>query len=371
MRTIKKQTYINDQSALEGFVNEATGSSWMAVDTEFERVRTFYPKLCLIQIAIPRQSVCIDPLVDLDLTSMCRLFEDPGILKIFHSARQDREVLQHSQGISLTNIFDTQVAAALTGYGDQIGYGHLVNEVCDVQLSKAFTRTPWGRRPLTDDEILYAMDDVEYLDDLYTHLLEMLEKTSRTTWLTEECSALVSRDLSGNDPVAIEKVVKACRKFDRTTQSVAHALARWREARARRKDRPREWLLGTSVIVSLAQIRPKTLNALDGIPDLEPGTIKHQGEQILKAIREGENAAPSFNPFSLSPQQDSETKALGNQLWKHLGELCEAASIPTSLVARRDDIRALAGGRLDLRLMSGWRKEFAGELLSKMAFGTN
>ena len=95
MRTVKKQTYINDQSAVEGFVNEATGSSWMAVDTEFERVRTFYPKLCLIQIAIPRQSVCIDPLVDLDLTSMCRLFEDPGILKIFHSARQDLEVLQH------------------------------------------------------------------------------------------------------------------------------------------------------------------------------------------------------------------------------------------------------------------------------------
>ena len=371
MRTIKKQTYISDQSALEGFVNEATGSSWIAVDTEFERVRTFYPKLCLIQIAIPRHSVCIDPLVDLDLNPLCRLFEDSGTLKIFHSARQDLEVLQHSLSVALSSIFDTQIAAALTGYGDQIGYGHLVKEICDVQLSKAFTRTPWGRRPLTDDEILYAIDDVEYLDDLYTHLLEMLEKTSRTTWLTEECSALVSRDLSGNDPGAIEKVAKACRKFDRITQSVAHALARWREERARRKDRPREWILATSVIVSLAQIRPKTLSALDRIQDLEAGTIKHQGEQILKAIRDGENAAPSFKPFSLSPQQDSETKALGNRLWKRLGELCEAASVPTSLVARRDDIRALAGGCLDLRLMSGWRKEFAGELLSKMAFGTN
>ena len=365
LRVGKHHEYIDRQESLDKFISAARDAPWIAVDTEFERVRTFYPRLCLIQLAIPTTSACIDPLADLDLQGLRKILCDSAAIKIFHAARQDLEVLQHALGIVPNHLFDTQIAAAMGGHGDQIGYAQIVKELCGVELSKAFTRTPWCRRPLSQEEILYALDDVEYLDDLYAALKANLSAMGRIEWLEEDCAMLIADDYSENE-AAVEKVLRACSAMDRTSQSVAHALAQWREETAKRRDRPREWLLSTAAIVSLAHERPATCQALSRIAELQPGTVKHRGDEILSAIQTGEKNAPSFNPVKRPTRPDPKTKALGNEMWRVLGELCANADLPTSCVARRDEIRALAAGTPSDRLMSGWRREFAGNQLMQM-----
>lgn len=366
LRVGKHHEYIDRQDSLDKFINAARDAPWIAVDTEFERVRTFYPRLCLIQLAIPTTSACIDPLADLDLQGLRKILCDSAAIKIFHAARQDLEVLQHALGIVPNHLFDTQIAAAMSGHGDQIGYAQIVKELCGVELSKAFTRTPWCRRPLSQEEILYALHDVEYLDDLYGELKVNLSAKGRIGWLEEDCAMLIAGDGIEND-AAVEKVLRSCSAMDRESQSVAYALAQWREETAKRRDRPREWLLSTAVIVALAQHRPTTLRALSQIADLQAGTVKRRGDEILEAIKKGEKNAPSFIPVERPTRPDPKTKALSNQMWRVLGELCASADLPTACVARRDEIRALAAGAPSERLMSGWRREFAGNQLMQMA----
>ena len=172
----------------------AKSASWLGVDTEFERVRTFFPRLCLLQMATSEQAVCIDPLAELDWDGVRNLISEPRPVKIFHAARQDLEVLQQHFSVVPGEFFDTQIAAAFCGYGEQVGYARMVKEICDVTLSKAFTRTPWCRRPLSEAEVQYALDDVHYLGTLYHTLLAGLQDRGRENWLVEDCAALVSEE---------------------------------------------------------------------------------------------------------------------------------------------------------------------------------
>ena len=363
----KPQSYIATQDALDAFVTLATQAPWLSIDTEFERIKTFYPKLCLIQIGTPDAAVCLDPLADLNLEPLCQVLSEGPAVKIFHAARQDLEVLHHALGIIPNGLFDTQIAAAMTGYGDQVGYAHLVKTICDVELSKAYTRTPWCRRPLSEQEILYAFDDVKYLNAIHDRLVQELADKDRTLWHAEDCASLLSAEWTDIDSAGVEKVAKACSGLSRQAQSVAHALALWREEAAKRRDRPREWLLATQAIVALAETRPTTLAGLVKTPEVESGTVKHRGDEILKVIADGERNAGDFVPRLPPARPDAKTKALGNAMWEALGRLSAEAGLPTSCVAKRDDIRALAAGRRDLRLLTGWRYEFAGAVLEKMA----
>ena len=166
--------WIDHQEALDAWVIHAKSASWLGVDTEFERVRTFFPRLCLLQMATSEQAVCIDPLAELDWDGVRALISEPQPVKIFHAARQDLEVLQQHFSVVPGAFFDTQIAAAFCGYGEQVGYARMVKEICDVSLSKAFTRTPWCRRPLSEAEVQYALDDVHYLGTLYHTLLAVM-----------------------------------------------------------------------------------------------------------------------------------------------------------------------------------------------------
>ena len=346
----------------------AKSASWLGVDTEFERVRTFFPRLCLLQMATSEQAVCIDPLAELDWDGVRNLISEPQPVKIFHAARQDLEVLQQHFSVFPGEFFDTQIAAAFCGYGEQVGYARMVKEIRDVTLSKAFTRTPWCRRPLSEAEVQYALDDVHYLGTLYHTLLAGLQERGRENWLAEDCAALVSEEsLRRAERAPIEKIMRACAGMDRVGQNVASSLARWREDLARRTDRPREWLISTDTLIELAQTRPQNIQTLSAVTGLEKGTLKRRGEEILDVIRESQTPDPDFVAMARPTRPDAAEKALGNALWKYLGEVCEREGVPPSAIAPRNEIRALAAGKRNLRVLSGWRRSFIGESLSDRA----
>jgi ribonuclease D len=365
--------WIDCQQDLDTWVNHAEAAPWLGVDTEFERVRTFFPRFCLLQMSTPEKSVCIDPLADLDWDAVRKLFTQTRPMKIFHAARQDLEVLHHYLSVLPANVFDTQIAGALCGHGEQVGYAYLVKEICGISLPKAFTRTPWCRRPLSEEEIQYALDDVHYLGTLYETLSAELQDRGRASWQSDDCAALVSdQALQKAQRAPIHRVMRACAGMDDASQSVAVALAKWREDLARKKNRPREWLLSTDVVVELARARPQNLQALAAVPGLEKSTLKRQGEELLAVIRASESPASDFTPMSRPIRPDAALKALGNDLWKHLKEACEREGIPTSVVARRDEIRALAAGeRHNLRILNGWRRVFVGESLLALTSQAN
>ena len=360
--------WIDRQESLDAWVMHAKSASWLGVDTEFERVRTFFPRLCLLQMATSEQAVCIDPLAELDWDGVRNLISEPQPVKIFHAARQDLEVLQQHFSVFPGEFFDTQIAAAFCGYGEQVGYARMVKEICDVTLSKAFTRTPWCRRPLSEAEVQYALDDVHYLGTLYHTLLAGLQERGRENWLAEDCAALVSEEsLRRAERAPIEKIMRACAGMDRVGQNVASSLARWRENLARRTDRPREWLIPTDTLIELAQTRPQNIQTLSAVTGLEKGTLKRRGEEILDVIRESQTPDPDFVAMARPTRPDATEKALGNALWKYLGEVCEREGVPPSAIAPRNEIRALAAGKRNLRVLSGWRRSFIGESLSDRA----
>ena len=360
--------WIDRQESLDAWVMHAKSASWLGVDTEFERVRTFFPRLCLLQMATSEQAVCIDPLAELDWDGVRNLISEPQPVKIFHAARQDLEVLQQHFSVCPGEFFDTQIAAAFCGYGEQVGYARMVKEICDVTLSKAFTRTPWCRRPLSEAEVQYALDDVHYLGTLYHTLLAGLQERGRENWLAEDCAALVSEEsLRRAERAPIEKIMRACAGMDRVGQNVASSLARWREDLARRTDRPREWLISTDTLIELAQTRPQNIQTLSAVTGLEKGTLKRRGEEILDVIRESQTPDPDFVAMARPTRPDATEKALGNALWKYLGEVCEREGVPPSAIAPRNEIRALAAGKRNLRVLSGWRRSFIGESLSDRA----
>jgi len=356
--------WIDCQERLDAWVAHAKNAPWLGVDTEFERVRTFFPRLCLLQMSTPDRAVCIDPLAELDWNGIRTLIGERHPIKVFHAARQDLEVLQQHFSVVPGQFFDTQIAAAFCGYGEQVGYARMVKDICDVALPKAFTRTPWCRRPLSEAEVQYALDDVHYLGMLYETLREALRDHGRETWLSDDCAALVSEEsLRKAENAAIEKVIRACAGMDRASQSVAASLARWREDLARKKDRPREWLVSTETLIELSRTRPKNQQDLSAVTGLEKGTLKRRGEEILGVIRMSETPDPDFVALPRPTRPDAAQKALGNALWKYLGEVCEREGVPKSAIAPRDEIRALAAGKRNLRVLSGWRRTFVGESL--------
>lgn len=365
------QVFIDNQADLDDLMADAMGVPWVAVDTEFERIRTFFPRLCLIQIATPQWTVCIDPLADITLSGVGVLLASAEPVKIFHAARQDMEVLQHTLGVLPGALFDTQIAAALSGYGEQVGYAQLVKDICDVELSKAYTRTAWCRRPLNDQEIRYALDDAHYLGDLYQHLTTLLQQRGRTAWAIEDFTFLACGDvIEAGSASAVNRILRACSSFDRAGQSVAHALALWREEAARRLDLPREWLLALDAIIEIARSRPQSLTQLEQLSGVEPGMVKRRGQAILEVVQRAQSEAVDYTPLQKPGRPDPAVKALGNQMWSYLCALCTEANLPTASVARRDDIRRLASGERDLPLLKGWRRQFAGEALLEISTQT-
>lgn len=322
-----------------------------ALDTEFMRVDTFYPRLCLLQIATTGAVVCIDPLAVPDLAVLAAPLADPARLKLMHAARQDLEALSVHGGFQLAGVVDTQIAAGLLGLPEQVGYAWLVEHYEGVVLDKSQTRTDWTQRPLTPAQWHYAVQDVLHLPPLWTRMSSALEAAGKTAWLMEECAGLTLED---HTPPA--QRVKGLNQCDGPALTIAHALADWREQQARTLDRPRGWILRDEVLIEIARCRPRSLPDLASIRPLPPATLRRHGEALLAVCLEaGVRTEVVAKPVMtrLGPEQLAQVVVLQEQV-KARAEAC--AVVPTLLATRRELERVVQGLPAP-RLRRGWRAE--------------
>ena len=362
--------YIDTPDALRLFSEQISGADWIALDTEFLREKTYYPKLCLIQIATTGVVACIDPIALDDLSPLLDVIFDTRITKVMHAARQDLELLYNIRGSVPVPVFDTQISALLLGYPDQIGYGNLVKETLGVSLEKKHTRADWSLRPLSKDQIQYAADDVVYLVAVYQQLLEKLNGLQRLEWLNGDFERLTSTELYKNDPEKAWLKVKGGKRLKGTSLSVLQTFAAWREKTAQKKNIPKGWLMRDDVLIDLARLQPDSIPSLGTIRGIGEGLVKRNGDYLLGLIEDAKKKQPQ--PLAdrefrqrLSPSQD----ALVDVMMAVVRISAENNSLNPAVLATRKHLEKLLVGETDSSLMQGWRKELIGDQLQALLNG--
>lgn len=352
--------------ALSEFLQRWKGAPFLALDTEFIREQTYYPQLCLVQIGDGRDAACLDPLAGLDLRPVLERLSDPSTTYVFHAAGQDLEIFVRLAGRCPAPLFDTQIAAALLGYGEQLGYAGMIEKLVGVRLDKSLSRTNWARRPLSAAELAYAGDDVRHLADVYPRLLDELETRGRLAWLREDCEAMTDPARYRPSPQTEWKRLKGLVRLDPPAQHVAARLAAWRETLAEQRDRPRRWILPDEAIYLLAERRPQTLRQLGDLQALPPKSLDRHGEALLELIEQG--AATDAPPLAIEARADEAEKQRLKRLLERARAIAAELGIPSSLLAPRADIEALAvlGDRAPVALLRGWRRQVAGDELLAM-----
>jgi ribonuclease D len=352
---------ITEQDTLDDYIADAKNSEWLAVDTEFLREKTYYPLLCLIQCKTETEEFCIDVLAIEDLSPLQQLLRNQAVTKVIHSCRQDLEALDQRLSGTMMNLYDTQVAAAFCGYGDQVSYGALVESVCGVQLDKSHTRTDWSARPLSTAQLQYAIEDVSYLNDLREYMNVQLLKLGRVDWHREECDRILNLKDYKIDPELAWKRLKGGGKIPVQYQQCAKALSTWREFRAQKSDRPREWILSSQALKDICCQQPSNLSSLSEIKTVYPGVIRKSGEAILKILNTSAGKTePVWNKIE---PLDSEQRKRVKEIMNRLKSIAEDGEISQSILANRSDIEALVSGKRDIPVLEGWRYKFAGERL--------
>jgi ribonuclease D len=353
---------ISDSARLEDFAATLADAPVIALDTEFLRERTYRPQLCLLQLAANGSAVCVDPLADMPLEVLRPPLTSPSMRKILHAARQDLEVLWPVFG-SLEGVYDTQIAAALAGLPAQVGYSDLVRRLLGIDLPKGQTRTDWSRRPLTEAQVKYAIDDVLHLPALRDLLDEQLDKLDRHAWLAEELADLARADRLFVDPEKAWERLKWAGELDPDRLRLAQALAAWRERRAADRDRPRSWILDDSGLRGIVLRVPRSLMELGTVPDLTPGFVERSGEAMLALIDEARLPA-TLPPPAQRPRPDLELQARVKRLGGVAQDQAKALSLAPELLATRRDLERIARGTPVGEVFSGWRGAVLGDALA-------
>ncbi len=362
--------YIDTEAELIAFCQKISTSTWMTVDTEFLREKTYSPQLCLIQVATDDHIACIDPLAISDLNPILDLFYNPDITIVFHAARQDLELFYMLRDAPPTNVFDTQIAATILGYGEQIGYGNLVQQCIQVNLDKAHSRTDWTKRPLDQGQIDYAADDVRYLRDVYKILKQQLDEKGRTHWLKEDFAILTNPETYQVDPDVMWRKVKGFGRLKGIQLVVLQYLSAWREKRAISANRPRRWILKDDVLLDLAKLAPESIDKFSMIRGLESSTIKRHGEALLAEIKQAKSVPKEQWPVVKKTQPLSQQQnAIVDALMALLRKFCDEQSISPAAVAARKEVERMVNGETDIPLLQGWRNEIVGHHLKAFIDG--
>ena len=345
-------------------LDRLTDADFVALDTEFMRESTYFPKLCLVQLATPAHCVLIDPQALPDLQPLWNFLNDRSRTKVLHAARQDLEVLSVAMRDALHGpIFDTQIAAALLGQPAQIGYGALVAARLGQQLEKGHTRTDWSRRPLSPEQLQYAEDDVRYLVPLYLNLRESLEAAGRTPWLFEETRELEHPALHRTEPEAAWKRLKGLERLRPEQRATAKLLAHWREEMAIKHDKPRGWILADDALREIAERLPGTAQELESVRSLPAGVARRRGEELLAVITKGREQGDNEPASSVPPRPEPQQLAMVTKLMNVARAAAEELKISPELLATRRDVEQLVFSRRMDRLNTGWRKDVIGDRL--------
>lgn len=357
-------TLITDTVALAALCASLRAAPYVAVDTEFVRERTYYARLCLIQLAHGEHVAAIDVLAPgLDLAPLHDLLRDPAILKVFHSGSQDLEIFLHSMDALPLPVFDTQVAATVCGFGESVGYAGLASVLLGVEIDKSSQATDWSLRPLSPRQIAYALGDVTHLCRIYERLSARLAETGRTEWIREEMGALTDERRYRTNPEEAWRRLKI-RGPSRRAHAVLRELAAWRERTAIERDLPRPWVLHDDAIVEIAQTVPRDVEALARVRMIKaPIARGADGHAILEVVRRVLAQPPEAWP-ELPPRKDSNEaiEPLVALLQALLRLRCDAEGVAPRVVAGREDLEAIALGEAPPGpVLTGWRRTLFGD----------
>ncbi len=362
MKTITKT------DELASFCTECASQPYVTVDTEFLRERTYYSQLCLIQLAYPGEgdenAVLIDPLAEgLDLAPLYDLFRNKDVVKVFHAARQDLEIFFTEGNVIPTPFFDTQIAAMVCGFGEQVGYEKLVRQVAKASIDKSSRFTDWSRRPLSDKQKAYALADVTHLRVIYEYLAEQLKKTDRTEWVEEEVAVLMDPATYVVEPREAWKRLKT-RTNSRKFLSIVRELAAFREIMAKERNIPRNRIYKDDALMEMAATRPNSLKDLTKsrllLREARKGDI---ADGIIEAVKRGESCPPDDMPnIPEQRQRKGGTESLSDLLRVLLKAKAEQYSVAQKLIATASDLDDLANGDDEgLVALRGWRRKVFGE----------
>lgn len=363
--------YIDTPEQLTAFCDAIKKAPWLAIDTEFQREKTYRSILALIQIATPNTVAIIDPLA-CDINPLLDVLYDKSILKIFHAARQDQEIFYDLRGEPLAPVFDTQIAAPILGHPEQAGYARLVDDILGVQLSKAHSRTDWLRRPLSDDQKTYAADDVIYLAKMYPLLETQLKEKDRLNWLAPAFSDLCKTSLYANPPELAWKRMRAAKRLKGAALSALQKLAEWRETVAQQKNIPRGWLIKDDILIEVAKLKPTDQHSLSSVRGVSAKFIEKFGTTVIEIISSAIDKKPTPQETQKKSASVSEKEeALADLLMAQVRLKAATANVnPTSITSRKELLQ-LIQGRRDIDLLTDWRQEMIGNELIATLDGHN
>lgn len=360
--------WIRDAAALAEHCQRWRALPYIAVDTEFMRVDTFYPQAGLVQVSDGLAAYLIDPLCIDQWAPLAELLAAPEVLKVLHACSEDLEVLQRLTGAVPSPLFDTQLAAGYLNLGFSMGYSRLVQEVLGLELPKAETRSDWLQRPLADAQVSYAAEDALHLAELYVALAPRLGE-EKHSWVLQDGHELAQQLAREIDPRELYREAKLAWKLSPSQLAVLRELCEWREVQARQRDVPRNRLLKESTLWPLARFQPSNLNAMAKIEDMHPRTLRHDGEALIELIRAAAGTPPSEWPAAVAEPLPLEASALLKQL-RAIGQAeAERLGIAPELALRKKVLEALLksgypNGPYQLpESLRGWRRERLGQKL--------
>ena len=355
---------VTSTSDLAKVCESLVSAEFIAVDTEFMREQTFWPELCLVQIASDSVEAIIDPLATgIDLKPFYELMAHTGVTKVFHAARQDIEIMYSEAGLIPAPIFDTQVAASVCGYGDSVSYVNLVKDITGHDIDKSSRFTDWSRRPLTDKQLVYALGDVTHLRDVYRHLRSKLDATGRTSWLSEEMADLTHPETYETRPEDAWKRLKM-RTKNRKSFGVLIELAAWREKAAQAQNVPRSRVLRDEALYDIANQMPTTPEQLGGLRTLSDGFSRSQrAREIIEAVKAGIERDPKTLPQMNHSRAVSAEAGATIELLKVLLKAAAAKhGVAPRLLADAEELERIAAeDEPDVLALKGWRRQLFGE----------
>lgn len=361
--------YLSTPEQLAAFCEQAATARVIAVDTEFLREKTYYPKLCLVQVAAGESIAAIDPILIEDLSPLAALLADATVTKVFHACGQDLEVLLDGMGVTCAPVFDTQLAAAFLGMRQQASYASVVEAYCGVRLPKAESLTDWARRPLDPEQLTYAEDDVRYLPAIYERMMAQLVEKDRLAWVAPEMQALADPARLRRDPREAYLRLRRSGSLTRRQLAVAREVCAWREETAARRDLPRKWVASDEVVVEVCKRTPGSLDRLRKIRGTDQ-ISERDARVLLDAVARGQACPAEDCPkVERHARPSSETEGVIDLMYAVLRLVSEKSGVATQLIATRDDLLDFVQDREASPLGAGWRWELAGSTLDRLLAG--
>ena len=363
--------FITTTGELEAAITILCGFNAVAVDTEFIRESTYYPQLCLVQLAAGEHYFAVDPLSEnIKLTSLLEMLNNTNIIKVFHAGRQDIEIFVHLTGTVPIPIFDTQIAAMVVGLGDQVGYDKLVQHYLNIEIDKSSRFTDWSARPLSERQIKYALNDVTHLIKIYHIMYQELTDNKRLSWLDDEISSLAQISLYNPNPDDAWKKLKV-RSYKPDFLNRLKYLASWREKRAISKNIPKNRIIRDETLIDLAGTNPKNATRFENIRGFPGGSNGKLVPEILQTLSEAEKTPRENWPKVKSDfRREKAPAAMLELLRVLLKHVTENENIAPKLLASSDDLDAIArDNNADIKALRGWRRELFGNIALKLKTG--